>query len=401
MEFRAIEAGEVTASFATLAAAFAETSLDDWDAERDRQRLEPERLFAAIDQGKIVGCAGAFSWKTVVPGGASVGTAGISLVGVLPTHRRRGITRELMGRVLAQAAERGEALASLYSSEAAIYGRFGFGPAASFASHDIDVDRAGLPVRTDAGRVRLLSLEEALPALAHVYMAARRPGLIELDEAGVAWLFLPNPDPKEHLFYAVHEDAGGVPDAFATYRAKHDWPDDMPHVEITLKMLMAVTDDGYAAIWRFLFDVDLVHRIKAWERPLDEPLRLILAEPRALRTKRSDGLYARPVDVAAALAARSYASDGRVRIEFHDDFMRANEGRFELTVENGTASCRRVAAEPDLVADVTAIGAVYLGETSWYLLAAAGKAHERTAGALATADAMFAWHEVPWAPVVF
>ena len=116
-----------------------------------------------------MGCAGAFSLRTTVPGGAAtgmVGTAGITTVGVLPTHRRQGITRQLMGRLLEQAHEREEPLASLFASQGAIYGRFGFGVATTLLDLDVLVERASfVPSYAPHGRTRLLDRAEALPRM--------------------------------------------------------------------------------------------------------------------------------------------------------------------------------------------------------------------------------------------
>src|SRR5215210_9481950 len=98
MEFRTIASDEVDAFLTSLAAAFADARPDADEVRNDKQVIEPDRSFAAFDDGRIVGCASTISQRMVVPGGALVPTAGITMVGVLPTHRRRGILRELMGR---------------------------------------------------------------------------------------------------------------------------------------------------------------------------------------------------------------------------------------------------------------------------------------------------------------
>ena len=49
------------------------------------------------------------------------------MVGVLPGHRRKGIFRRLMERVLEDARTREEPLSVLWSTEGDLYGRFGYG----------------------------------------------------------------------------------------------------------------------------------------------------------------------------------------------------------------------------------------------------------------------------------
>jgi Predicted acetyltransferase involved in intracellular survival and related acetyltransferases len=84
-------------------------------------------MHAAFEGDRIVGAAGAFSYRMSVPGGADVGAAGVTVVGVLPTHRRRGILSQLMRAQLSDAHARGEETAYLWASEGTIYGRFGYG----------------------------------------------------------------------------------------------------------------------------------------------------------------------------------------------------------------------------------------------------------------------------------
>ena len=137
------------------------------------------------------------------------------------------------------------------------------------------------------GSVRLLPRGEALPAMRAIYDRAqpRRPGMIAMDDAWWEWLFFEKESDKdEPTFFAVH-DTDGEPDAYATYRVKHEWPDSIPKLELTVRQLVAVTPDAYADIWRYLFDVDLVHRVKAWNRPVDEPLSFLMEEPRRLRLR--------------------------------------------------------------------------------------------------------------------
>ena len=173
VEFRAIEPEELDAFLVSLSNAFSEVEPDEEEVRSDKRRLEPDRCFAAFDEGRIVGCAGAFSLRTTVPGGAAAGTAGITTVGVLPTHRRQGITRELMGRLLEQAHEREEPLASLVR----------------VAGRDLRAvrvrrrdDRCSIstswwsahrfvPSYEPHGRTRLLDRAEALPRMHRVYEA--------------------------------------------------------------------------------------------------------------------------------------------------------------------------------------------------------------------------------------
>ena len=97
-------------------------------------RLEFDRTLAAFGGDTIVGAAGAFSFQMRVPG-AMAAVAGVSLVAVLPSHRRQGILSALMRRQLADVSGRGEAVAALFCSESGIYGRYGYGRASWQAAY--------------------------------------------------------------------------------------------------------------------------------------------------------------------------------------------------------------------------------------------------------------------------
>jgi predicted acetyltransferase len=360
--------------------------------------VETDRSFAALDGGRIVGTAGAFTFRMVVPGGARIPTAGVTMVGVQPTHRRRGITTEMMNAILDQASERGEPLAALGASEGAIYGRFGYGLASLLGEFQAESARMAF-VRgyEPQGRVELLAKEEAMPIVSRVYDSSLRPGGTERSEEMRDHVFTEVGERKDKSwFYAVHIGDGGEADAYAVYTMKHDWPRSVPSGTLEVKECVASTASGYADIWRYLFDVDLVATVEAWGRPADEPLLLLVREPRRLRFSLVDGLWVRLVDVSAALEARRYSADGRVVFELSDAFRPENEGRYELVVEGGAGRCARTDADAGLVGTVNVLGAAYLGGSSFRQLAEAGQVHELTEGSLGRADAMFASSPAPW-----
>jgi predicted acetyltransferase len=403
IEIRPIVMDELRTYFEALEAAFHGT-LKDEELEIERGVAEPDRYLAAFEDGAIVGNAAAVSYRLTVPGGARVTASGITAVGVLPSHRRRGITTALMERQLRDTIAHGEPVSLLHASEGGIYGRFGYGVATMVSEIDIETDRSTF-VRgiSPGGRSRLVSRDDAKVRARPVYdVAADRPGMVPLDDRWWGWLFAPGHEDKEKPpFFVVHEDEAGTPDAFAQYRVKHRWPSDIPRNELSTWLVVASTPEGYAGLWRYLLDVDLVATVKAGQRPADEPLLRMLEEPRQLKLRLSDGMYLRIVDVGAALATRSYAADGRLVIEVEDRFLPEIGGRFALEVEGGTGSCTRTADEPDLVCAINELGAVYLSGARWTQLAHAGLVKEVRSGAVFEADALFAWPVSPWCAFMF
>jgi predicted acetyltransferase len=340
----------------------------------------------------------------VVPGGARVPTAGITMVGVVPTHRRRGILRELMVMMLDQAAERGEPMASLFASQGAIYGRFGFGHAAHHLEFDISLDRLAWADGTEpAGRVVLHPRSEALPIMRRIYERAieARPAALEVDDTWMDVAFWESKKDDERVFYAIHEDDAGTPDAFAMYGIKHEWPRGLPSSEVKVKRFAATTPESHIGLWRYLCSIDLMARVKVELRPVDEPLQWLVEEPRALRPQLEDGLFLRPIDVAAAWSARGYAGSGSLVVDVDDAFRPDVAGAFLLEVDDGVASCVRTDREPDLRCSSNAVGSTYVGGVTWTTLAGANRVHELTPGALARADSLFRCDVAPWPAFYF
>jgi predicted acetyltransferase len=379
---------------------FSGISKDD-EIEEFLPTIELDRSFAAVDVDRIVGTSAAVTTRMVVPGGARIPTAAVTMVGVQPTHRRRGVNTAMMAAILDQAEDRGEPLAALFASEGAIYGRFGYGLAAMLGEFQAESARMTF-VRgyEHRGHVELLARADALPIMSRIYDSSLRPGGVERSETNTTLAFseIGHDRRDKPWFYAVHRTDDGEPDAYAVYTMKHDWPRSVPSGTIEVSECLAATPQGYADIWRYLFDVDLVATVEAWNRPSDEPLLLLAREPRRLRFSLNDGLWVRLVDIPAALSARRYLGSDRIVFEVEDPFRPANDGRYELTVDDGVGACDRTDAEPDLSGTVNVLGAAYLGGTSFGQLAEAGQVEERTAGSVAIADGLFRWTPAPWSP---
>jgi predicted acetyltransferase len=322
---------------------------------------------------------------------------------VSPTHRRRGINTELMRRQLSDAHERGELVDVLYASEGGIYGRYGYGLATIGLSIDVESSRAGF-VRgyAPSGSIRLVDRDAAMPEVLAVHRAVRptRPGMVALDEERLEYgLHEHGPDREAPRFFALHGRETGI-DGYAIYRVKDDWDHGVPQSVVTVRDLQATEPGAYADLWRFIFDIDLTEHVRAYNRPIDEPLLHLVREPRRLRATLRDNLWVRLVELAGALGARRYAAAGRVVLEVRDDFCPWNDGRYMVEADE-EVRVERTAAAPDLVCSVSDVGAAYLGGTSFRQLHRAGRVEERTPGALASADAMFAWDPAPWSPYVF
>lgn len=388
---------------------FAETNLllqevfhETWDddaAETERIIFEPDRTtYAIAPDGSVAGEVGAYTRDMTVPGG-SVPCGHVTLVGVRPTHRRRGLLRRMISEQLAEIRERGEPIAALWASEGRIYQRFGYGLAAGRLSLEIDHE-VQLNESAPAGesQLRAVAVDQAAELVAKAYEQIRlgRPGTSSRNEAWWRKTFRDVPSTRDGatpLKVTVHEGADGV-DGYVIWRVKGDW-DHSPKGQVRLRELTAGNPLAYHALIRFILDIDLTRSVRYGLAATDEPLLHMVNEPRRLNAKLFDGLWVRVTDVPAALAARRYLTPVDVTLGITDPILADNAGAWRLVGDPDSARCTRSDAEPDLLLDVSALGAVYLGGASLAQLAGAGRVRERTPGALARTSAAFGWYCQP------
>jgi predicted acetyltransferase len=378
-------------------------------------RLEFDRTLAALDGDTIIGTAGVFSFQMRVPG-AIAAVAGVSLVAVLPSHRRQGILSALMGRQLADVNERDEAVAVLFCSESGIYGRYGYGRASWQAAYRLQRGEGALApgAPADPGlRLRIAEPRSARAELAKVYdlALAERPGLYARTEP---WW--------DRLLTDLHSDGGSSrpircllaeddsgPRGYAVFTSAERWDEDAGLPEGVLEVSEAIAADpaATAALWGNLLSQDLVSEFHARMRPVDDPLLYLLADPRRVRSVVSDGLWIRLVDVGSALTQRHYACPVDVVIEVADELCPQNAGRWRLAAEAGAApagfraTCERTTVPADVMLPVRALGAAYLGGTRLRAMAKAGLVTEATPGSLAALSTAMSWEPAPWCPMTF
>lgn len=374
--------------------------------------FEYDRSLVALDGGRMVGTAGAFSFGLTLPGLATTPVAAVSFVGVLPTHRRRGVLTALMRCQLEDVRERGEPLAILTASESAIYGRFGYGIATLSATYILEREHsalrpeAAMAVADDKGQVRLVDQAEARAVFPVIHDANRRrqPGQLALTDGFWDAVVREEPwqDTKGSRFLAVHEGAGG-PDALAEYYFDRNSDGALSRSRVDVHTLVASDPQAELAMFAYLCGIDLVHDVAISNRPVDEPFRWCLADPRRLRTRHLyDFLWVRPVDVAAALAARRYRVAGRIVVELLDDWMSGTSGAWVLDGgPDGAQAGPARGAEPDIVLGAAELGSILLGGVAPSRLARVGRITELSAGALAKADAMFGIDPAPWCSTEF
>jgi predicted acetyltransferase len=401
---RAVREDELEAYRACMWEAFGHDPSGDPDGQSRLQGLlDRSRTYCAFDGARIVGTCATWTMQLAVCGGV-VPMAGLTMVSVRSTHRRRGLLRRMIAGHLDDAAARGEPVSGLWASDAPIYGRFGYGVAA-----EGDELAAGRDDGFGRGRaldqVELVSEEAAARTLPAVYAAAmaHRPGIFARSDAW--WRLRRFADraaerkgrsPRRYLVAT----RAGAPTGYAVYRQQLHFDEGRPAGALDVEELIALDANAEATLWDHVTHVDLFPRVSWWNAPTDCLAPYLTDDRRRVtRKRRADTLWLRIGDVGAALAARGYRDDGELVLGVRDA-QRGELRRWRLRVEGGRGACAPTDDEVDLELGQAALGAIYLGGTPPSLLAGTG-AIAGSAAALARADRLFGWPIAPWCPEVF
>jgi predicted acetyltransferase len=378
--------------------------------------LEMDRcLLALTADGRPVGTAATHSFELTLPGETLVPAPGVTAVGVLPSHRRQGVLTAMMRHQLADLRARGEFLSVLLASEAMIYGRFGYGPATYTQRLTVQRHRAALALPRagatadapatgpdngpdnvsehgpDNGSVEVLRRSECGEILEDVYDRYRRaqPGALSRPHRWWALRAGQPPISPAPRYVAVHRDAAGVPDGYASYSIGE------PDNTLTVDETITGDDAVFTALARFMLGHDLASRVVFQHVPSQHPLRWQLADFRAGEVSGdTDWLWVRLLDVPRALTARGWFTDGELVLDVEDPFL-GEHGRYLLTVQDGKADCVLTDREPDLSLDVGDLGSVYLGGTAPSTLVRAGHIRAHRPDAATLADALFRTDRAP------
>jgi predicted acetyltransferase len=405
---RAVDESELDHFFRVVSRAFGE-DIPPEEITIARLTAEADRTLAAFDGDELVATAGAFSFDLAVPG-ARLPAAGVTYVGVSPTHRRRGILNSVMQRQLHDIHDRGEPVAVLWASESSIYGRYGYGYGSRRV--EIEIDRVESRLRPDLvvdDSVELrLGPAAALAATAEEIERAvvdERPGQFVRDRR---WIDTSLADPESRRngrseLQGLVAERDGRPVGYATFRTKaggtrgHALPDG----EVVVLAQSALDPEADAALTRLLLSLDLMRRVRWWNLPVDAALPHVLADPRQAKSIVADGLHTRVVDVRSALGGRRYARSVDVALALADDLCPWNAGTWRLHADGGSPTCERSDRAPDVSLDAEALGAAYLGGTSLTSLADAGRVRTTDPARLLELSLAFGWTRQPWCPVVF
>ncbi len=405
-EVRRLDADSFTPWAALILNTFGGDGEDPESVAQIRSEVDLDRAWGAFDGGLVVGTASSVSVPLMLPFEGRAPLAAVGGVTVRSTHRRRGILSQLMRRQLADFHQREEYLAGLWASEAAIYPRFGYGLATYGARLRIRRTDSAFQRPHPVKRVVEIDREtarEVLPVL-QAQAAQGQPGFVIRNHQLWAEAFTDPPAWRQGASrqrFVLHQEAER-PDGYACYRThRRRGPDGENESVLEVLELHALTAEAYASLWRYCLDVDLMAGVEARHRSVDEPLRHLLLDARALQVRSADGLWLRLVDVRPALERRRYATEGELVLEVVDGFCPWNSGRLLLAAAGEGARAMPTGREPDLVLDAGSLAGLYLGANRAVTLRRAGRLEERRPGAVECADRLFAADATPWCPTGF
>jgi predicted acetyltransferase len=401
-DIRPVAVDERRAASDTLRVALLSGAINDENFAALQESWDESDALAAWEGGRCVGHVARFRFDSTVPGGARVQTAGVTRVGVLPTHTRRGLLTQLMHQLLRDAHDNGNVLAALHASETSIYRRFGFAIATDAVAAVITTGRtrpwrsAPLP-----GSMRLLPHTQVLDVVPDLYERVARWRVGSISRPAWMWpRILKNASqPAAEMygkgsFVAVHSDAGGADDGFVFYEV--DWDETFatnPTGAGKVHDLWGASPEVELELWRYLLDIDLITTWRAEPRPVDEPVRRAMHDARAYEAvQRFDDQWIRILDVDAALTARTYNATGEsVRVGVHDPMFPTNTGTWTISA----AGAERSDTPSDVEVDIGTLSAASLGGVSWHDLAAIG-AVTTSDGLLIRLDTLFAVLPAPF-----
>ena len=396
MEYRPLPDAHRDAFARIVRYAFAPERGPDVDDDEERQRpdiYEPRGLYDAasnvatadLDPAALRAVCAYYDFTARVRGEwHRVG--GVSAVASPPETRRRGHVARLIGELLRELREEGVYFSTLWPFEYEFYRRLGWGIVGTRDVTEVSPADLGDAAAAPDGRFRRLGPDD-YAALDEAHRAAAAHGLAVRRTEGW-WRHRIFRSWRTDPYVYGWEDEGGDLRGYLVYRVEDD---DADGETMAVDEAVAADFEARRHLWRFCHDHDSqVARVRI-EGDDDGTLFETLADPRAATVERKPGGMVRVVDVAGAVEALSYPPDaaGRTVVEVADAQCPWNDGRFELDVGGGGATCAETTADPDVSADAATLSRLVVGSASVERLERNGDLTVRDRGGAETLAAAF------------
>jgi predicted acetyltransferase len=402
MDVRPVTEEEMEAFLAVPDYVFANNEPDEVRARRP-SLLRPDWTLAGFVDGRLATSFAAYPFRVRL-NGASTRMAGVTMVGTYPEFRRQGVLRAIMTQALETYRDAGRPFAILWASMAAIYQRFGYGLASTSCGYDIEPRHINFQWGEPAGgRVQIRTVPEARPVVEALYGEFHASRNLMIDRAPAMWEARLRVPEGQRLHVGLYQDRVGATTGYLVFSLRVEArADPGPDQILTVHDWAATDAEAYRGLWEFCAAHDLVYRVVWASVPDDDPMPLLLQEPRQLRRRTGDGVWMRVTDVVTALTQRPYGDAGALTLSVHDPLCRWNEGTFVLETDGTESHAERIGSQPtegaDLEFDIHVLATLITGHTTASVLGRSGLLATRDDKALTVADRVFATDYRPWCP---
>ncbi|XBH22404.1 GNAT family N-acetyltransferase [Jonesiaceae bacterium BS-20] len=384
--------------------------------------LDFDRTWLIEDENQVAAMHSSFAFRKFPVPGTTLPVSGLTMVGVHPQYRRRGILRAMIETHFADCRRKGEAVSALFAAEPTIYGRFGYGPASQDVRIKIPRGAALKPVEgSEELTVRIETRSKELHAnlidTVH-FQAGQLVGNTGLNRPG--WVGRETEALKDRWHCGIDLEGGrepqrivvverdGKPVAYGTFRRSLTWQPTGPTGTVEVTETAALDPAAAHRLWSTLINFDLSSVVIPYMLATDDPIINLLVNNREVNQTIVDNMWVRIIDLPTALAGRQYSADLDIVIEVTDRDITENAGRWRISAQafggpSGTAKpvIERSTEPAQITLDISHLGAVYLGAGSLTAFAGAGSVTAADPRALAQASASFAWPNAPVATWMF
>ena len=360
----------------------------------------PDWTLCALVDGKLVSSFTAIPF-TMRANGNAVALAGVSTVGTQPEYRRQGLLRRIQTQAFADMRDRGQSVAALWASQAAIYQRYGYAMTTVQRSYHVDTTDIGFHDGVwGSGCVERLSVNDAFDVIKSIYIRFVENRTCYLHRSKALWLqnAMEEIEGQGPIHAGVHYDEEGKADGYIIYTLRANKVDHATRgQEIIIRDMAWLSMDGYRSMWEWLKRHDLVGRVSYQTAAADDPAVELFAEPRLLHGVDHEGIWLRVVDATGALGDRAYSSEGEITIGLTDDPLTPWNNRsirLEASPEGAHVTSSKSA---DLQTSAKALASLYSGFRTARQLRAWGLI-EGEDHVIDTADRLFASSHAPHCP---
>lgn len=368
--------------------------------DTERRFLAGGSPLGGYEGNTLRGAVNGFESWIFLPGGSRVRHLSVTHVGVSPMATRRGIARHLLVEQLRRAHAEGYVVAGLRASDARIYGRYGYGVASWSVAHELDLTQTGLASPVSRDGIRTVDPRESFPLFRRIADADPSPRAAVLSRWDGWWTMqeyrtLHGTTPH----YAAVFGEEGRERGFLRF---HIEPTDnwftSSRRTVIIDDLVAHDARAWRGLIAHLFAQDILHHVVFPSRPVDDPLQLLLNNPRAVKISgQRDESWIRVLDVERLLAARSYGGNRQMVVSVGDELFKQNKGSWSV----GPQGVRRSHERPQARIEVQDLVSLLFGARSASSLAESGRIDIASTSTEQELDTLFYTGRMPHSGISF